>query len=401
MFSLHFDSALLPEGWASNVRVEVIEGRIASIERDATTRPRDERAKVALPGMPNVHSHAFQRGMAGLTEYRGPSADNFWSWRELMYRFCARMTPEDLEAVSAMAFAEMLESGFTRVGEFHYVHHDPAGKPYADPAEMAQRVATAAAETGIGLTLLPVFYAHARLWRPAAERRAAALHQRCRWVRNVVRGEPRECVAALPGATLGVSPHSLRAVTPEELRDVVRLAPTGPIHIHAAEQVKEVEDCVAWSGKRPVEWLLDNAAVNERWCLIHATHMTPAEITRLAASGAVAGFCPVTEANLGDGIAPAASLLAAGGCSASARIRMCRSACAMNCGSSNTRSDCATARAMSSRARCPRPGARCSTAHCAAAHGRWGSRARDSRWDRPRISSRSIPIHPRLAERAG
>src|SRR5688500_15144839 len=129
MLSLHFDSALLPEGWASNVRIEVIDGLIASVERDAATKARDERAKVALPGMANVHSHAFQRGMAGLTEYRGPSADNFWSWRELMYRFCARMTPEDLEAVSAMAFAEMLESGFTRVGEFHYVHHDTDGKP--------------------------------------------------------------------------------------------------------------------------------------------------------------------------------------------------------------------------------------------------------------------------------
>lgn len=312
MENLHFDSALLPDGWARNVRVEIAEGRIARLQRDAAAAPRDERAKVALPGMPNVHSHAFQRGMAGLTEYRGATADNFWSWRELMYRFCARMTPEDLEAVSAMAFVEMLEGGFTRVGEFHYVHHDSSGKPYADPAEMARRVAAACNETGIGLTLLPVFYAHAGFGgQPPGEGQRRFVHD--------VEGFARlleACgviVQGLPGATLGVAPHSLRAATPEELREVVSLAPRGPIHIHAAEQVKEVDDCVAWSGKRPVEWLLDNAAPDERWCLVHATHLTPAEISRLGTCGAVAGFCPVTEANLGDGIAPAAPLIAAGG----------------------------------------------------------------------------------------
>jgi formiminoglutamate deiminase len=229
-----------------------------------------------------------------------------------MYRFCARMTPEDLEAVSAMAFVEMLESGFTRVGEFHYVHHDPSGKPYADLAEMARRVAAAARETGIGLTLLPVFYAHSSFGgQPPKEGQARFINDVGRFAR--LWEASRGVVEALPGATLGVAPHSLRAVTPDELREIVRLAPEGPIHIHAAEQVREVEDCVAWSGRRPVEWLLDNAALSERWCLIHATHMNAPEIARLAASGAVAGFCPVTEANLGDGIAPAAPLLASGG----------------------------------------------------------------------------------------
>lgn len=311
MENLHFDSALLPDGWARNVRVEIVEGRIARIRRDTHAEGRDERAKVALPGMPNVHSHAFQRGMAGLTEYRGPSADDFWSWRELMYRFCARMTPEDLEAVSAMAFAEMLESGFTRVGEFHYVHHDPAGKPYADPAEMARRVAAAAADTGIGLTLLPVFYAHAGFGgRPPDAGQRRFVNELDGFARLLE--ATRQVVQSLPGATVGVAPHSLRAVAPEELGEVVKLT-RGPVHIHAAEQVKEVEDCVAWSGRRPVEWLLENASLDERWCLIHATHMTPAEISGLGASGAVAGFCPVTEANLGDGLAPAAPLLAAGG----------------------------------------------------------------------------------------
>ncbi len=310
--NLHFDSALLPDGWARNVRVELAGGRVARLQRGVDAQGRDERAKVALPGMPNVHSHAFQRGMAGLTEYRGPAADNFWSWRELMYRFCARMTPEDLEAVSAMAFVEMLETGFTRVGEFHYVHHDPAGMPYADLGEMTRRVAAAAAETGIGLTLLPVFYAHAGFGgQPpnAGQRRFINDVETFAKLLEAAHG----AVRPLPDGNVGVAPHSLRAVTPEELREVVKLAPAGPIHIHAAEQVKEVEDCVAWSGKRPVEWLLDNVSLNDRWCLIHATHMTAAEIARLGASGAVAGFCPVTEANLGDGIAPAAQLLAAGG----------------------------------------------------------------------------------------
>jgi formiminoglutamate deiminase len=312
MENLHFDSALLPDGWARNVRVEIAEGRIVRIERDAGAAPRDERAKAALPGMPNLHSHAFQRGMAGLTEYRGASADNFWSWRELMYRFCARMTPEDFEAVSAMAFVEMLEGGFTRVGEFHYVHHDSSGKPYADPAEMARRVTAACGETGIGLTLLPVFYAHAGFGgQPPNDGQRRFVHDVDGFAELLEAS--RGIVAELPGATLGVAPHSLRAVTPEELREIVSLAADGPVHIHAAEQVKEVEDCVAWSGKRPVEWLLDHAPMNERWCLVHATHLAPAEIARLGVSGAVAGFCPVTEANLGDGIAPAAPLIAAGG----------------------------------------------------------------------------------------
>ncbi len=275
-------------------------------------QPGDVRAAVMLPGMGNVHSHGFQRGMAGLTEYRGPEADNFWSWRELMYRFVGSMTPDDLEAITALAYVEMLESGFTRVGEFHYVHHDVAGRSYAQPAEMATRIAAAAESTGIALTLLPVFYAHANFGgappAPGQRRFVTTLDGYARLL-DVSRG----LVASLADARVGVAPHSLRAVTPEELQAVVALADGAPVHIHAAEQVREVEECVAWSGARPVQWLIENAGVNARWCLVHSTHMTPEEITRLAHSGAVAGFCPVTEANLGDGIAPAAGFVAAGG----------------------------------------------------------------------------------------
>jgi len=304
--------ALLPDGWAREVRLTIAAGKFATVERHAAAQPADEYVAFALPGVANVHSHGFQRGMAGLTEYRGPEADNFWSWRELMYRFVARMTPDDLEAVTALAYLEMLEGGFTRVGEFHYVHHDAEGRPFADIAEMAGRIVAAAEITGIALTLLPVFYAHANFGAapPAAGQR--------RFITDIAQfgrllESSRAPLAVLPDARLGVAPHSLRAVTPDELQQVTALAGSGPIHIHAAEQWREVEDCVAWSGTRPVQWLLDHADVDAHWCLVHATHMTETEIVGLARTHAVAGFCPVTEANLGDGIAPAAHFLAAGG----------------------------------------------------------------------------------------
>jgi formimidoylglutamate deiminase len=309
--SLWAGAALLPEGWAQNLRLELRDGRILGITRDAQPRKGEPRAAVLLPGMPNVHSHAFQRGMAGLTEYRGPAADNFWSWRTLMYRFVARMTPEDLEAVTTWAFIEMLESGFTRVGEFHYVHHDPAGKPYADPAELTSRVVAAAERAGIALTLLPVFYAQGGFGgSPANEGQRRFLHDVPGFSRLLELSQ--RLAAKLTDAVVGIAPHSLRAVTPEQLRELLPLA-RGPIHMHAAEQTAEVEDCIGWSGARPVQWLLDNAPVDARWCLVHSTHIDDTEISRLARTGAVAGLCPVTEANLGDGIFPAARFMAAGG----------------------------------------------------------------------------------------
>jgi formiminoglutamate deiminase len=262
--------------------------------------------------MPNLHSHAFQRGMAGLTEYRGPSADNFWSWRSLMYRFVGRMTPDDLEAVTTWAFVEMLEAGFTRVGEFHYVHHDTRGKPYADPAELTTRVIAAAENTGIALTLLPVFYAQGGFGgAPANEGQRRFVHDVPAFARLLETS--RGLAAKLQDAVVGIAPHSLRAVTPAQLSELLPLAGNAPIHMHAAEQVGEVEQCLAWSGARPVQWLLDHTPVDERWCLVHSTHLDEAEIPRLAASGAVAGLCPITEANLGDGIFPATRFLGEGG----------------------------------------------------------------------------------------
>ncbi len=309
---MFLSQALLPEGWAQDVRLTIEGGLIAAVQPGVVATPGEESHAIGIPGLPNLHSHAFQRGMAGLSEVRGPASDSFWTWREVMYRFLGAMTPDDVEAVSAQTYVEMLEGGFTRVGEFHYLHHDPAGQPYAEMSEMAQRIGAAAAQTGIGLTLLPVFYAHGGFGgvppTPGQRRFVTDLDGFARLLEA-----SRRVVGALDGGTLGVAPHSLRAVSPDELTALVALAPDGPVHIHVAEQLLEIEDCLAWSGARPVDWLLDHAPVDGRWCLIHATHMTAAETIRLASTGAVAGLCPMTEANLGDGIFRGVDWIAANG----------------------------------------------------------------------------------------
>ncbi len=249
--------------------------------------------------------------MAGLAERRGPAHDSFWTWREVMYRFLGKLTPDDAEAIAAFAYMQMLETGFTAVGEFHYLHHDVDGRPYADLGEMAARIAAAASATGIGLTLLPTLYIHGGFGGAAPnEGQKRFLNDRDRYAALLARS--REIVTALPDARVGIAPHSLRAVTPDALRAAVA-AHDGPIHIHAAEQTKEVADCIAALKATPVAWLLDNAGVDRRWCLIHATHMTEDETRRLAASGAVAGLCPLTEASLGDGIFNGAEYFAGGG----------------------------------------------------------------------------------------
>jgi formimidoylglutamate deiminase len=312
MVSLWFEAALLETGWVEKARFSIAAGHIDRIDVGVEAAPGDEQHALALPGVPNVHSHAFQRAMAGLTESAGPGADSFWSWRNLMYRFVERLGPEDLEAISAFAFAEMLETGFTRVGEFHYLHHDRDGTPYANLGELAERIAAAAQETGIGLTLLPVFYAHSNFGGvpPGASQRRF-INDLQRFARLLETSQ--RAVKALDAGRAGIAPHSLRAVTADELAFLVSLAPDAPLHLHIAEQMKEINDCIAWCGRRPVEWLLDHQPVDERWCLVHATHVNPEEVHRLAASAAVVGLCPITEANLGDGIFPASEYLGAGG----------------------------------------------------------------------------------------
>ena len=310
--SLWFDTALLADGWARDVRISHSAGIISSIETGTPTRAGDERAAIAVPGLCNLHSHAFQRGMAGLAEARGPTGDDFWSWRSVMYRFVDRLEPRDVEDIAALAYAEMLESGFTRVGEFHYLHHDRDGHPYADAGELASRIAAAAQSTGIGLTLLPVFYAHSGFGGTAPSEGQRRFINTPQGYASLLEAS-RAAVRGLPDAVVGVAPHSLRAATPEELSLIVPLAGGGPVHIHIAEQTREVDDCLAWCGQRPVDWLLDHAPVDGRWCLVHATHLSLTETMRLAAGTAVVGLCPITEANLGDGIFPAARFLEAGG----------------------------------------------------------------------------------------
>jgi formimidoylglutamate deiminase len=344
---LYFRTALLPDGWAEGVRIQTAGGRISVVESGVAPLAGDERAGIGLPGVPNVHSHAFQRGMAGLTERRHSSgsparsaaaitngaalggaagdtaasssrpavaseSDSFWSWRDVMYRFVGRLEPDDLEAIAALAFIEMLEAGFTRVCEFHYVHHDVSGKPYANLAEMGARVAAAAASSGIALTLLPVFYAHGGFGGIGVGPRQARFANDVEQFGRLVEAS-RNVVAGLADAVVGIAPHSLRAVTPDELRAILPLASGGPVHIHVAEQVREVEECVAQLGARPVQWLTAEMPVNAQWCLVHATHVTDDEVVALARSRAVAGLCPITEANLGDGVFPAAKFQSAGG----------------------------------------------------------------------------------------
>jgi len=310
---LFFDAALLEDGWVRDVRLEIDgQGWISQVTPGGTPDGAAFHGTIAVPGMPNLHAHAFQRGMAGLAEVRGDHDDSFWTWRQAMYRFVDQLTPENLHAIACQVYVEMLEAGFTAVAEFHYVHHDPNGDPYADIGTMSAALGEAARESGMGMTFLPVFYANAGFGgEPPAHgqrRFANSVDGYAKLVERV-----REIAGGLNDAAVGLAPHSLRAVTAEQLGEILPLAAAGPIHIHIAEQTKEVEDCLAWSGRRPVAWLFDHAEVDDQWCLVHATHMTEAERRQLAVSGAVAGLCPITEANLGDGIFDGVNFINDGG----------------------------------------------------------------------------------------
>ncbi len=309
--------ALLPTGWARDVRFAVdARGDIASVNAGATADAAIYLPGPVVPGLADLHSHAFQRAMAGLAERAGPQGDSFWSWRDVMYRFVRRLGPRDVEAVAAQLYVELVCHGFTSVCEFHYLHNDVDGETYEQPTELADRIVAAAAAAGIGLTLLPVLYQASGFGGapPNEGQRRFVLDDTAyadlveRLVRRH-RGDPQ--------VRVGIAPHSLRAVTPAALNSAVgmlrKLDPSAPIHIHIAEQPKEVADCRAWSGTTPIDWLLANAAVDERWCLVHATHATPAEITAMTKRRAVAGICPTTEANLGDGLFALAPFLADGG----------------------------------------------------------------------------------------
>lgn len=308
--------AFLAEGWRRNVRVEIdAEGRIAAVtpETDAAPGDVDLGARFLAPAACNVHSHGFQRAMAGMTGLRSRDGDDFWDWRALMYRFVQALTPVQIEAITALAFMEMMEAGFAAVGEFHYLHNQPGGEPYSDIAEISRRIFAAAEATGIGLTHLPALYSCGGAGEIPLERaqmrfaneidRFARLADACRKGLGALGADHR----------LGFAPHSLRATRPADLLILAREWEEAPIHIHAAEQEREVEEVQAWLGSRPVDYLVREIGIGRRWCLIHATHMNRQETCTLAASGAVAGLCPLTEADLGDGVFSGLDYVSAGG----------------------------------------------------------------------------------------
>ncbi len=313
MTIIHAKTALTPAGWATDLAIDVgADGRIRAVGPLAGKA--DHVMDLVLPAPLNLHSHAFQRAMAGLTEFRGPDPrDSFWTWRRLMYSFLDKIGPDEVEAIAAFVFMEMAEAGYGAVAEFHYLHHAANGVAYDDRAELSARIIAAAETAGIGLTHLPVYYEFG-----GCDRRAlaggqlrfgndfdgyAAIHQ----------GAAKRLAMAPADYALGVAPHSLRAVDVTGLARIETLAGSNPIHIHIAEQVAEVDEVLAHRGARPVEWLLANAPVDQRWCLIHATQMTEAETLGVAKAGAVAGLCPITESNLGDGIFDGVRFLGAQG----------------------------------------------------------------------------------------
>lgn len=304
------DAAMLwtPDGWRADAGFDIDDqGRIQALQAAEPTAS----ASWVVPGIANLHSHAFQRAMAGMAERQTHPEDSFWTWRETMYRFAARFTPEILQAVATQLYAEMLEAGYTTVCEFHYLHHAPDGRPYDDPAAMSRALVAAAHEAGIRLTLLPVLYMTGGFdGRPLGERQRRFGHD----VDSYLELIDSLCEDAGPTRHVGCALHSLRAVPPDAMRAVLNaLPPAMPVHIHIAEQVGEVQDCVAIRNARPVEWLLGNAAVDSRWTLVHATHLTPAETRGIARSEATVAICPTTEANLGDGLFPLRDYLDAGG----------------------------------------------------------------------------------------
>ena len=314
--NLFVDIALTSKGWEKNVRVIVDNfGRITNVESDIERNDKDQylRNRILLPALSNVHSHSFQRALAGLTEKRSKKHDSFWKWRDVMFKFIENLTPEIIHTISALVYIEMLECGYVSVGEFHYVHNQKNGKNYSDIAETSYSIINAAQEVGMGLTILPVFYTGDILNEGKFNKgQIRFLNNLDQFLKIIYKAE-KALINAPDDYSIGIAPHSLRAIPLELLRGIDNIRSKGPIHMHVAEQLKEIEIIKSNFGSRPVEWLLDNVNINSRWCLIHATHMTQIETKNLAKSGAVVGICPITEANLGDGIFDGRGYILSGG----------------------------------------------------------------------------------------
>ena len=314
MTAIWAEQALLAEGWARDVTLTLENERIGGIQTDSLPQNGAQRVGILLAAPTNLHSHSFQRAMAGLAERRSPNLrDTFWTWRQVMFRFLDQLTPDDIETIAAFAQMQMLQAGYAAVVEFHYLHHAPNGTPYGRLAETSERIVAAARRTGIGLTLLPVLYEYGgcdqRSLGPGQVRFGNGPDRFARLLE-----EAEAAVANLfPDARLGVAAHSLRAVSPEGLAVCIELVPEAPFHMHLAEQEGEVDEVLAHLGARPAQWLLANAPVDARWCLIHCTQLQRNETLALAGTGAVVGLCPITEASLGDGIFDAVAWVGAGG----------------------------------------------------------------------------------------
>lgn len=321
MTTLFAPTALLSEGWADNVLIEYDkDGWILGVDSFKIPPEKNKDVEFAkgplVPGMCNVHSHAFQRVIAGMVERAGGKKNSFWNWRDTMYHFSALLEPEDISALAAQVYVEMLKTGYTSVGEFHYIHHQSDGKPYKDVTTLSRCIIQAALDAGIAITHLPTLYAYSGFGEQPALKEQQRFLNTVPSLMRIIEETYAEFKSA-PQVTIGLAHHSLRAVSPEMLREGTaafrKFLPEGPIHIHAAEQLAEVEGCLEWSGKRPVEWLLENGNIDGKWCFLHCTHMLDAEMRGLANSGIVAGLCPTTEANLGDGIFPLLEYFNAGG----------------------------------------------------------------------------------------
>ncbi len=310
---IHANHALTADGWQSDVQISISDlGRIIAV--GAQDRVATHVVALALPAPVNLHSHVFQRAMSGLTEQRGPDAsDSFWTWRKQMFRFLEQLSPDHIEPIARLVFMEMLEAGFGAVGEFHYLHHDMNGQPYANPPEMATCIIAAAQSTGIGLTLLPVLYQYGGCDGRALTAGQARFGNTIDGFANLYSGTIAAMADSPDDFKLGIAPHSLRAVSPDGLNATINLCPDGPIHMHLAEQIAEIKEVTEALGASPPRWLLDNYNIDQRWCLIHATQMTDAETRDMARTNAVVGLCPITESNLGDGVFKGTDFLSHGG----------------------------------------------------------------------------------------
>ncbi len=310
----HFKQVLTEQGWMNDISIQIGDnGHIESLVQDANNSQYPIFENPVIPGMPNLHSHSFQYAMAGLSEIRKNPVDSFWSWREMMYYFALNVSPDDLQAITAKLYMDLLKGGYTEIAEFHYLHNDMDGSYYARPQELSASIINAAEHTGLSLTHLPVFYAHANFGGQTPEKaQRRFLNSRDQYALLLEEIQKRH-----PSHNLGIAPHSLRAVTEEEMTWLMELrsslVPDCPVHIHVAEQTKEVQDSIAYSGMRSVTALMDQAPVDEKWCLIHATHLDDSEVKAIAKSGATAGLCPLTESNLGDGIFRGTDFINAGG----------------------------------------------------------------------------------------